>query len=489
MVISCEASCQNYLKTEAYSVDSIPYKGTVVPQPTFACPTFKHKNTSSLAISYLGPIELQTSEFSKSYPQALQLINVHQDSSYDNISLHIKKLGNNFRPIEKLNAWQKEEYYNLDFSSSQITISTYTSKAVFIALSTLEYHLNDENGKNIALNSIEDWPDTPQRILQLNLKAMHPEAVKKVLHRAWRGHYNGILLYAHSSVKFKAMEPYVRKYAMPVSAYVDIVNYIRSMGMDVIPQFNLLSHQKSLFVNGRGTEALLYNEQTLNPEQEQIYPILNALIDEVDSLINPTAFHIGFDEVVGHNEKQIEKYGPMLEARLFIKHLLRVHNYLNKKNIQVWMWGDMFLNKDDFPKMQHGGLHANNAYAALIDQVPRDVVICDWHYKEYRIKAKRNYDYSSLNYFVQHGFSVYGCTYQEKDVINAFSRSAYQLQSNAVQGMIATTWHKLLNGTIDSPKSDHLKAFDDIASTSAEAFWNASKIKGPPFGDPKHKTN
>ena len=149
----------------------------------------------------------------------------------------------------------------------------------------------------------------------------------------------------------------------------------------------------------------------------------------------------------------------------------------------------LLLKESDFPDMHIGSLHANNEYASLIDRIPKSIVICDWHYQEYRRRKLRKYDYSSLKYFTDHGFKTYGATYQDIRAIKAFSKSASQQHSNLYQGMIATTWHKLLNGTVDRPSSDSLQSFDFILFESAEAFWNASKIKGPPFGDPKHKTN
>lgn len=47
----------------------------------------------------------------------------------------------------------------------------------------------------------------------------------------------------------------------------------------------------------------MFNERTFYPRNAAVYPIVFSLIDELQGLINPSAIHIGHDEVVGLREK------------------------------------------------------------------------------------------------------------------------------------------------------------------------------------------
>jgi hypothetical protein len=118
---------------------------------------------------------------------------------------------------------------------------------------------------------------------------------------------------------------------------------------------------------------------------------------------------------------------------LFLKDVLILNEHLKKKGIQTWMWGDMLISPDEVPSMKPEQMHGSMAgYGkALRDKLPRDIVICDWHYLD-----DQPY-FPSLYMFRQEGFKVIGTTWKKEKTIHNFSLYAAK---HGAEGMIATTW-------------------------------------------------
>lgn len=212
------------------------------------------------------------------------------------------------------------------------------------------------------------------------------------------------------------------------------VDNTEKLGIEVVPELKLLSHQEKLF-QGDYSE-LMYNKATYDPQNEEVYQKVYALLDEVISLINPKAIHIGHDEVVGWNKRHAQRKisnGSPLPAKLFIEDTLALHGYLKKRGIKTWMWGDMLISPDEFPDMLGRNLHGSmSGYGKDVrGKLPKDIVICDWHYFD------KQEPFSSLQTMVKEGFKVIGSTWKQEQTIKNFSRYASQ---NGAEGMIATTW-------------------------------------------------
>lgn len=217
--------------------------------------------------------------------------------------------------------------------------------------------------------------------------------------------------------------------------FVAWVDKTRASGIEVIPELKLLSHQEKFF-QGR-EKSLMYNRSTYDPHKDETYQRVYAVIDEIIASIRPKAIHIGHDEVAGHNAGSEKKWlaagESMLPADLFLADVLRVHAYLKERGVAVWMWGDMLIAPDEFPGMLPKHLHGTKpGYgAALRARIPRDIVICDWHYND------EQRDFPSLLKMQQEGFRVIGATFKNKSTINNFSSYAAE---HRAYGMMATTW-------------------------------------------------
>jgi len=113
-----------------------------------------------------------------------------------------------------------------------------------------------------------------------------------------------------------------------------------------------------------------------------------------------------------------------------------LHDHLVLSNRTLWMWGDRFLdgNVTGIGKWEA----SQNETAPAITQVPKDIVICDWHYERAEPTAA---------YFAIQGFQVLPCPWRQADVawdqldqIEGMRKSASEPIASRLLGMLQTTW-------------------------------------------------
>ncbi len=217
--------------------------------------------------------------------------------------------------------------------------------------------------------------------------------------------------------------------------FVKWVAYVLNKGMEVIPEIKLLTHQEKLFQNN--FPLLMFNKSTYDPRKGPVYEKTALLLNEIVEITHAPALHIGHDEVAGYNPSWVEKWLCMgeaiLPAELFLQDVLHIHDYLKNRGIETWMWGDMLISPEEFPEMFASELHGGSVgYGkALRAKLPKDIVICDWHYSDDQP------DFPSLAVMQKEGFRVIGTTWKKPRTIDNFSRYAAQ---HHAYGMMATTW-------------------------------------------------
>lgn len=355
--------------------------------------------------------------------------------------------------------------YRLRIGAGQVWLDACDRSGAINGLAVLEQRFATSAGQ-LAHVEIADWPDLATRGAQLVLRYITPEVAKAAIDRMRRGHYNLLTLSISNHVRFAALENLANNGAWSIAAFEEVLRHARESGMEVIPELRLLTHQKEFLATGAYPE-LLYNEKTYDPREPGVYDIVFPLIDEVVATMNPSAIHIGHDEVYGVGEGLADA----LPADLFLDDTLRLHAYLTTKGVQTIMAGDMLLTPAEFPEMHPGSLNGNAVYAALRSQLPKDIVICDWHYRQPPRGAPPVFP--SMSTFIAEGFPVFGAGFQDPLVTDAFARHAVGMHHPRVRGMIATTWSLIRRGAQGPPNTDNWEAFDAILRDSAESFWNA----------------
>jgi hypothetical protein len=231
-------------------------------------------------------------------------------------------------------------------------------------------------------------------------------------------------------------------------------NACTKYGIEVIPQFQCLGHQSW----AKETFSLLtvYPEFDETPGQfpanEGIYcrswcpqhpgvnPIVFDLIDELTNAFHARIIHIGMDEVFLIGSDFCPRCAGHNPAKLFAKAVNDLYSHINKENkCQVMMWGDRLL---DNATTDYGEWEAaDNGTHPAIDLIPKDIIICDWHYE-------RREEYPSIPIFASKGFYVIASGWHNLEASKAFFEYAVSQKNEHVLGYLCTTWGKAELGQV-----------------------------------------
>ncbi|MGA2258931.1 MAG: hypothetical protein ABSG53_30040, partial [Thermoguttaceae bacterium] len=115
---------------------------------------------------------------------------------------------------------------------------------------------------------------------------------------------------------------------------------------------------------------------------------------------------------------------------------LRQH-LVQEMGVEMLMWGDRLL---DSGKFSYGTWEASKTGShRAIDQIPKDIIICDWHYE-------RRADYPSVRFFQQQGFRVLPSTWKTPDAAVALVQCARKDAADRMLGILFTGWSVGGNG-------------------------------------------
>lgn len=260
----------------------------------------------------------------------------------------------------------------------------------------------------------------PVRAIHVVINHLSINDMKRQANMARRAGFNTMILDLGNKVAFKSFPGVLSTTAWRVDELADVVSYIRCRGMEVIPGVPLLSHQWQFLAPTH--PELMFDAITYDPSKPGVYKLILPYLDEVIATVHPKAMHIGHDEV-----------SVKLPADYFQQDVNIIHDYLTKKNIKTWMWGDMLISRIEFPTMFPEIINGNEiGYGrTLREKLPKDIVIGDWHYWDTRA------DFPSLAAFHASGFHVLGATWRKTQTTQNFSRYA---AAHSADGMIITTW-------------------------------------------------
>ena len=224
----------------------------------------------------------------------------------------------------------------------------------------------------------------------------------------------------------------------------------REKGIELIPQINCLGHQSWAARNDRLLEKHPEFDETpgKHPENKGIYcrsycplhPGLHAvlfdLIDELARACGARSFHVGMDEVFILADPDCPRCKGKDRAELFAGEVKLLHGHLKGIGCRMWMWGDRFI---DGKATGIGEWEASlNGTHPAVDLVPKDIVICDWHYE----KA-----HDTPRLFAGKGFPVVGCPWRKPEVamgqlekIRALRAGGDPALAGRALGMVQTTW-------------------------------------------------
>lgn len=242
----------------------------------------------------------------------------------------------------------------------------------------------------------------------------------------------------------------------------DFVAYIRSFGIDVIPEVQSLGHvqfmtylypeiaevseeQTRRSVDTRMEDALpadLY-PHCYCPSNEKSYEILFDLLDEIIEVFEPREYvHMGHDEVYQIGVCPICKDKD--PAELFAADVNRIYDYLKARGYRMMIWGDMLqpVTKYKTPRAIH--------------LIPKDIVLLDfiWYF---------HLDKDIEDNLLGEGFSViFGNVYSSH-----FPRYESRIVKDGILGAQTSAWVP----TSEKALQQEGKLYDFLVT--GQMFWSS----------------
>lgn len=236
-----------------------------------------------------------------------------------------------------------------------------------------------------------------------------------------------------------------------------LVEACKNNGIRLIPQINLLGHQSwaktthnllRVYPQFDETPHVKMPEKYVWPNPDGLYcksycplhpevhKIVFALVDEICDVFESNAFHAGMDEVFYLGDDKCPRCQGRDKAELFAGEVRKIRDNLAKNGRELWIWGDRLL---DGKTTGYGMWEASYNYTyRAIDMVPKDIMICDWHYE----RADK-----SAVYFAMKGFRVATSPWRNPELavkqVNdmvSFRKDATPQMKDRFQGMVQTVW-------------------------------------------------
>ncbi len=228
----------------------------------------------------------------------------------------------------------------------------------------------------------------------------------------------------------------------------------REQHIRVIPQINCLGHQSW----SSNTGSLLVQHPDFDetpgqfpgnkgiycrswcPQNPEVNRVVFALVDELIDAFDADAFHVGMDEVFIMASDYCPRCHGGDPAKLFAKAVNDFHQHLVvERKVEMLMWGDRLLDAraEGYSEWEA----ATNGTPPAIDLIPRDIIICDWHYE-------KRADYPSVPVLLNKGFRVWPSGWQPLAGAEAFSAFSRQQQNPRLVGYLCTTWGKVKVGDV-----------------------------------------
>ena len=275
-----------------------------------------------------------------------------------------------------------------------------------------------------------------------------------------------------------------------------LVEACRKHGIRVVPQVNLLGHQS--WASQTGSLLRVYPEfdetpwvkmpakhtwpnpdrlycKSYCPLHPKVHDVVFDLMDELCDAFGAKDFHAGMDEVFYIGEDKCPRCGGKDKAELFANEVRLIRDRLALKDRKLWIWGDRLIDGKT-TGMGEWEAAINGTHRA-VDLIPKDVVICDWHYERADTTAV---------YFAMKGLSVAACPWnnaqagvnQVRDMRLFRDRATPALRPRYL-GVVQTVWSDSrsfiescaaaraagTNAPAKSPAGCFMAVFDEINKT------------------------
>lgn len=268
---------------------------------------------------------------------------------------------------------------------------------------------------------------------------------------------NTLILRVDWNYQFKSHPELRDEKALSSAQIKQIVKLCKDNGIKLMPQINLLGHQSwaettynllKVYPQFDETPHVKMPEKYVWPNADGLYcksycplhPGVHAvvfdLVDEIMEAFESNEFHAGMDEVFYIGDDKCPRCAGKDKAELYAGEVKVLRDHVAAKGGKLWIWGDRLLDGKT-SGMGMWEASENNTFRA-VDLIPKDVVICDWHYERSEPSAA---------YLAMKGLNVITCVWNKPSVAltqyedyKTFKTNANPKLAGRYQGMMQTVW-------------------------------------------------
>lgn len=301
--------------------------------------------------------------------------------------------------------------------------------------------------------------------------------------------YNTLVLYLEGRVRTPSFPYPAARESYSLEEMAAVVAHAKGRAIDVIPVVSTLGHAEMFLkfpamqhlaeLRGGRHGRFSKHRNVFCPSLPETYEFLERYLTEFAAVFPSEYFHAGCDEAwdIGCCELCRERAaGAEQEWGVFARHLNTVHGIVSGKlKKRMLIWDDLF-----------------EPYPAALRAIPRDIVMCDWHY-DYNIDVPRGHFLNRCHEDTHPLYDQLGIDYlaapSDSYLNNIKSLSAYAARHHPLGGLL-TTWEKqgqfmpqtypliafagrLWNGKLDNPDGTWAEAVAAVFGVSDPAFANA----------------
>ncbi len=348
----------------------------------------------------------------------------------------------------------KPEAYGIEVNADCVRITASTQMGVRHAMKTLRQLADSERGVLththyiLPFVQIQDAPELDFRGIHL---CWFPETpvweIEKQIRIAAYYKYSHVVIESWGVIRLKSCPEYVwQEYAVEQEEVRRLVRLGEELGITIFPQVNLFGHAaasrtqsgKHVLLDFHPEYAPLFESDgwtwcLSNPATRQY---LTDMVLEMHELFgNPPYFHIGCDEA--YDAASCTSCRQSDYAALLKDHLLYFRDLLQQRGARIMMWHDMLLLREDErwkDYIVYG--RAENGLEHLYQELPRDIIICDWQYGYPEVDGKEPH-WPTTRFFKENGFDVLVCPWFEQRGTQSLCELVVR---ERMMGMLVTSW-------------------------------------------------
>lgn len=336
---------------------------------------------------------------------------------------------------DALAAWQRDEGYRLQ-TGPVTTATSRTHRGLVFALQTMA-QLADASAEAVRVRpaDVTDWPDLARRGWHVTAPQTHDDvpAALNVIDVMAALKMNWISIQFDNRFQYERHPGLSGPNAPTRDDHRQLAARIDLYGMEVIPMTQCMSHFNYFLklpefkhlaeIPEPGPDTGRKQLWNYCPRHPEVHAIVFDMIEEhLECYPQAQWYHVGLDEITFEAIGVCERCRGATGGALLAEEVNRLHAFLASKGKRMCMWGDQLL-------VEHNGGKPFHTAAALPD-VPRDVVIFDWHYSE-------TTEFPSVQFFKNHGFEVIGSGWFFPGNVVPFIAETFRQE---VLGYGGTTW-------------------------------------------------